>query len=334
MGGVEIFTKDELINEYGNHVMDRFEFENCEVLENVNVEFIAKGTPEYDENGNITNMIIFCHGYDGTSSSINDFYELTGEGRPLDFNKYFIISIASLGFPESCCPSTTGLKNRFPKYDFKDKVNFKKQFIKEKYDAEKVLGVLGVGMGGFEVFTWACEYPDDMEFIIIGNSSYKTNGYRYITAKGIKSLIEDNEHYHSGQYDESISRTMITTYKILYSHYFSQKIFQSLSNDEIDVLMDDYIERSLFVDIYDFKYQCDSILDYDLEDKLSNIKARTLIIGPKDDLYFSKKYDIIPLEKLVMDCEIRLVDFNRDQLDIIDYSGLVEPVGEFLNHNH
>ena len=44
------------------------------------------------------------------------------------------------------------------------------QFIKEKLSAENVLGVFGVGMGGYEVYTWACEYPNDMKFIIAGNS--------------------------------------------------------------------------------------------------------------------------------------------------------------------
>lgn len=326
-----ILTNNEMIFDYGNYAMDEFEFENGEILKNVNVEFVAKGTPKYDDSGNMTNMIIFCHGYDGNSSSINDFYLLTGEGKPLDYNDYFIISIASLGFPDSCCPSTTGLKNEFPKYTFKDKVNFKKQFLKEKYSTEKVYGVFGVGMGGFEVYTWACEYPDDMEIIIIGNSSYKTSGYRYIVAKGIKSIIEDNEQYYSGKYDESISKTMITVYKILYSDYFSQKLLQSMSNDEIDVLMDEFVENSLFVDIYDFKHQYDAILDYDLEDKLSNIKAKTLVVGPEEDMYFSKKYDIIPLKNLINDCRIEFVNFKRDPFSNIDYSNLIEIFDSFLN---
>lgn len=81
--------------------MDKFEFEIGEILENVNLEFIIKGTPKYDESGNISNMIIFCHGYEGNCTEINDLHQLTSKGKPLDYNEYLIVSVASLGFPDS-----------------------------------------------------------------------------------------------------------------------------------------------------------------------------------------------------------------------------------------
>lgn len=102
-----------------------------------------------------------------------------------------------------------------------------------------------------------------MDFIIIANSSFKTSGYRYVITKGIKTLIENNENYHLGKYDESISKTIIAAYNILFSTYFSQKIFQKMTNEEIDILIEDFIEKCLFKDIYDFKYQYDALLDYD-----------------------------------------------------------------------
>ena len=37
--------------DYGNYIMDSFEFESGRVLENVNVEYETRGVPEYDENG-------------------------------------------------------------------------------------------------------------------------------------------------------------------------------------------------------------------------------------------------------------------------------------------
>ena len=41
---------DEIFQGYGKFTMDEFEFESGEVLENVVVEYSAKGTPKYDEN--------------------------------------------------------------------------------------------------------------------------------------------------------------------------------------------------------------------------------------------------------------------------------------------
>ena len=56
-------------------------------------------------------------------------------------------------------------------------------------------------------------------------------------------------------------------------------MFENISNVEIEVMMDDYVDEGLFMDVYDFKYRNDSILKYDVEDKLSNIKAKALIIN-------------------------------------------------------
>lgn len=109
--------------------MDSFEFESGSVLENVDVEYMAKGTPKFDDEGNMTNVILYCHRFNGSYSSLDDIFRLTAKGKPFDFEKYYFISITSLGFPNSCCPSTTDLKHNFPKYTIKDRVNFKRQFL-------------------------------------------------------------------------------------------------------------------------------------------------------------------------------------------------------------
>ena len=59
---------------YGKHSMDAFEFENGSVLNDVNVEFSLSGTPKYDAEGNITNLILYFHGFNGDYSSVKLFY--------------------------------------------------------------------------------------------------------------------------------------------------------------------------------------------------------------------------------------------------------------------
>ena len=323
---------DDLILEYGKHTLDEFRFENGEILENVTVDYMLKGTPKYDESGNIVNAVVFCHNYDRDASSLGDYYLLTSDGGPFDFNDYFFISVTSLGVPDSCSPSSTGLKYSFPQYTFLDKINFKKQFLKEKLNIEKFLGVTGGGMGGYEVFTWACEYPDDMDFIIIGSSAYKTNGYRYVISKAVESVIDASDNFYSDVYDESLSKTMVSINKILYANYLSKRIFQDMSNDEIDVLMDEYVDDGLFIDIYDFKSQNMAILNYDLEDKLNRIKAKTLIVAKNDDVYHSPEYDIMPLKNLIKDCEIILLKADETQLYGADLTVLMDDLNSFLEN--
>lgn len=321
---------NKFVHEYGKHIMEKFEFENGETLENVEVEYLIKGTPKFDDCENITNLVVFCHGYEGNCLSLNELHSFTSDGMPLDFNKYLILSIASLGFPNSCCPSSTGLGNNFPEYNFKDKVNFKKQFIKEKLGNDNVLGVLGVGMGGYEVYTWACEYPDDMKFNIVGGSSYKTAGYRYVMIKGIKNIIENNANFNSECYDESFSNTMISVYQVIFSMYFSQKIFQEMSNDEIDVFMDQFVEKSYSIDIHDFKFQYDVLLDYNIEDKLANIKSDVLVFIPENNLYFSSKDDIENLNSLIKNCQTEVLDFKRNKFNEMDFNHVMSILYAFL----
>lgn len=313
------------------YYMDKFEFVSGAVLENVAVEFSAKGTPKYGENGEICNAIIYCHTFNGNYFSLNDLYRLTTEGKPLSFDEYFFISITSLGFPESCSPSTTNLKHHFPKFTIKDRVDFKRQFIKERFGIEKVHGIMSRGVGGYEAYTWACEYPDEMDFIIVAGSSYKTNGYRYVVSKCMESILEASDDFYSEIYTDSLSRMMVSINRLLYSNYFSKKMFQKMSNDEIDVLMDDFVDEGLFTDIYDFKLRNDAILEYDVEDKLKDIKAKALIVSSNDDMYYTPEFDILPLNDLIEDSKVVIFESDDESVDYDDSSIIEEEIRNFMN---
>lgn len=321
---------DNSFRGYFVDTLDEFEFENGCVLNDVKVEYSLSGTPKYDDEGNITNLIIPCHNFRGNYSFINDLHELTKSGGPFDKNEYCFISITSLGNPESCSPSISGLNHKFPGYTIKDMVNFKRQFIKEKFNIGRVHGVIGRGFGGYEVYTWACEYPDEMDFIVIGNSSYKTNGYRYVVSKAVDSIIESSDDFYGELYTESLSRILVSISKLIYSNYFSKKIFQKMSNDEIDVLMDDFVDEGLFVDIYDIKYRNDSILGYDVEDKLKNIKAKAIIFTSTDDIYYDPEFDALPLKNLIKDSTVVLLDLSENLREYEDFSIFIDYLNKFL----
>lgn len=311
--------------------MDSFEFESGRVLENVDVEYMAKGTPKFDDEGRMTNVILYCHKFNGSYSSLDDIFKLTAKGKPFDFDKYYFISITSLGFPNSCCPSTTDLKHNFPKYTMKDRVNFKRQFLKERFNIENVHGIISRGVGGYEAYTWACDYPDEMDFIICSGTAFKTNGYRYVVSKCMESIIDSSDDFYSDIYSDSLSRMMVSINKLLYSNYFSKQVFHNMTNDEIDVLMDDFVDDGLFVDIYDFKLRNDAVLEYDVEDKLKNIKAKALIISSKNDMYYSPDFDVLPIEELIENSKILLLEPSADYTAYEDYPLIEDELNNFLD---
>lgn len=314
---------------YRKHVLDEFEFENGDVLENVEVEYTTRGTPKYDENGNITNAFIYCHRFNGNCLAIEDLHQLIGPKSELSDYNFFYISITSLGYPESCSPSTTKLKFDFPKYSIKDRVNFKRKFLDEVFNISKVLGILGVGSGGYEAYTWACEYPDEMDFVIIGSSSFKTAGYRYITSKAIDNIINSSDSYLNSIYSENLSKIMLSINSLIYSQYFSKRAFQNFTKDELDLYMDSFVDEGSIVDIYDFKYRNEAQLDYDLEDKLSNIKAKTLVVCSSEDVYYSPEFDVYPLKGKIENLEIYTFDAEEFVYND-DYSEFVNLFREFL----
>ena len=314
---------------YRKQTLDEFKFENGQILHDVEVEYTTRGTPIYDEDGNITNAIIYCHRFNENCLSIEDLHQLIGPDSPLYDYNFFYISITSLGYPESCSPSTTKLKYDFPKYTYKDCVNFKRKFLVETFNITNVLGILGVGNGGYEAYTWACEYPDEMEFLIIGSSSFKTEGYRYIVSKAIDNIILSSDAYYDKHYSDQLSRTMFAIYSILYSQYFPKRAFQKFDRHEIDIYMDSFIDEGLSVDIYDFKYRNNALLNYDGEDKLSNIKAKTLVSGASQDMYYIPEFDIWPLKDKIENLEINIFD-AEDFVYNDDYSQFIDLFKEFL----
>lgn len=320
----------ESLEGYGKYIFDEFEFESGQVLKDVEVEYQLSGTPKYDDEGKIINAIVYCHGFNGNCSSINDFIIFARKWGIFKNEDYFFISITTLGVPQSCSPSSTGLNHRFPKYIIKDRVNFKRKFLKEKLNVDRVLGLLGHGVGGYECYTWACEYPDEMEFLMVSTSAFKISGYKYVVSKGFESIIEHCDGFYDDLYSDSLSKIMVSINIILYSNFFSKRIFEGMTNDELDVLLDDFVDEGLFVDIYDFKFRNDATLEYDLEDKLGNIKAKSLIISPSEDVYFTPIYDTLPLKNLIKDSKIILIEARKDYRDNNHYSSVVDDVNYFL----
>ena len=93
--------------------------------------------------------------------------------------------------------------------------------------------------------------------------------------------------------------------------------------------MDTFIDEGMSIDIYDFKYRNDAILSYDVEDKLSNIKAEVWITATSTDIYFSPEFDAYPLEDKIENVKITLFD-AEDFVYNDDYSIFVDQFKEFL----
>ena len=279
------------------HVMESFEFEYGRVLENVEVEYKTFGTPKYDEEGFITNAVLFFSTFNGIYSFLRESHKYIMDNGNFTDEFYFIV-ISPLGIPGTCSPSSTGLNYEFPRYTLLDVVNFKRQFLADKFKIKKILGLVGEGIGSYIVLTWACEFPDDMEFIFLANSAAKVSGYRFIISKVLELIIDSIDDYYTDGYSVSKTKNMMAINALLFAHSSSKKIFNNLGNDEISAIFEDFNDECFFRDIYDLKFRNDCFLEYDVVEKLGNIKAKSFFVSTNDN-YFNYELDMLPFKDQV-----------------------------------
>ena len=306
-----MFDVENIEAEY--FTLKEFKFNNGEVLKDAKVEYITFGTPQYDDNGIISNAVIYFHGSSGCCYSVKRICEDIGVGELFDSDKLFFISVSALGCPNSTSPSVSGLMNKFPEYDVEDMVNFQKQFIEEKFGITHVKGLIGNSMGGFEVLTWGCVYPDSVDFIISLVSSFKVGGHNYALSKIMNNILETDPDYNGGAYDlplsESLKRSLKLSSDAMYCYGLSREEYRNnMTNDEIMEAMAEFALESLEEDPNDIIYMNNSSLDYDLTDQLKDITARVLIIAINQDQYFPPNLDAIPMSKMIKDSKLIIYD--------------------------
>lgn len=327
---MEVLQLECFLKNSESYVLNEFEFSDGTVLNDVEVEYLTVGTPKYDENGNICNAVVYCHGSGGSYSSVKKLADLAYSGGPFDKNKYFFISLSGLGSSKSCSPSTTGLYYNFPQYDVVDMVNFQKKFLEDKFNISHIKGIIGNSMGGFVALTWAALYPEYMDFIIALVTSYKTAGHNYILSKVIDDIIKSDPDYGIVEDSDSLRRTLKLASEAIFNYGMSQEFYRNQTLKEIDDSMEEFLEEELSSDIYDVKYQNDAMIKYDIEDLLKNIKAKVLIVGVNQDQYFPPKLDAIPMSKMIEDSKLVIIDSELGHLGVSSLEGIRNELDEFI----
>lgn len=312
--------------------MGSFEFENGEVLNDVEVEYMTFGTPIYDEEGFIKNAIIYCHGSLGNYSSMKKIAPLADSGEVFDEDKYFFISLTALGSPNSCSPSTTGLNSKFPKYSIFDVANFQKQFLKEKFNISHVLGMIGVSMGGFVSLTSAIHFPDFADFVIVGVSSYKVAGHDFILSKFVDEIITSDPDYSKGELTYSLLRTLRLANLAEFNFGLSKKALREMSNEELSAELENFGNEMMEIDIYDLKYCNGSCMNYNVENDLDKIKSKVLIVACEQDPHFPPELDAIPMSEMINDSELIIMDSDLGHLCFNELDTISDDLENFMEN--
>jgi homoserine O-acetyltransferase len=130
-----------------------FRFESGETIDDLKVSYVTYGKL----NTARTNAILSLQHFGGDHHD-NDF--LTGSGKALDPEKYFIIATDFLGnaLPRhdlTTGPTNSGLKMHFPRITARDWVNADHKLVKEYMGIEHLAAVIGYSIGGQNALQFA-----------------------------------------------------------------------------------------------------------------------------------------------------------------------------------
>lgn len=317
-----------------HYILNSFEFSSGEKLDNLPVEYIAFGTPVMDDKDHIINGVVYFHGWGGNFGSLRRILDVVGPGKPLDTEKFFIIAITTLGSPNSASPSSMKKGNSFPNYSIEDMVKFQMKFLKDKFNIEHLKGIIGNSMGGFQALTWCAKFPDYADFLISLVSTYKVSGHNYALFKYMNDIIESDPEYNDGNYTDStlLKKSLILANQSMYPFGLSREYYYSLSNEEIDLAMkemgDETIEENW--DPNDIVYRNNASTAHNIEDIVSNIKAKTLIVSINQDQYFPPNLDGIPMSKLIKDSELIIYDSSMGHVGTHEIIKIENELENFL----
>ncbi|KAI0805928.1 Alpha/Beta hydrolase protein [Xylaria sp. FL0064] len=252
------------------------------------------------------------------SGLISDNEWLIGEDMTLNPKKYFIIIPALFGNSQSMSPSNTREPRPFPPITMLDNVTAQYRLVTEELGVKHLRAVLGWSMGAAQTFQWITQYPDFVDLAVPFCGAARCSRHNQVFLEGVKSTliaakgaasggINKFEATDASQYRDWTVEERETGLKALGRVYagwgFSQafyreKVYEThLGFKDLEEFMVEFWEAwALSKDPENMmtmlntwqSADCSNQERYkgDFELAMKSIKAKTLVLPGKTDLYF------------------------------------------------
>jgi homoserine acetyltransferase len=251
------------------------------------------------------------------SGAISDNEWLVGEKMTLDPQAYFIIIPALFGNGESISPSNSAIK-AFPNITFYDNVKAQHQLLVQELKITHLRAVLGWSMGAAQSFQWATQFPDFMDIAVPFCGSARTSLHNQVFLEGVKSALlaakgESSAGSAQGRvgadssdrtWSESARTVGLKAFGRGYAGWgFSQAFYREEYHKkfygarDLEDFMVTFWEswalskdpENLLVMLHTWQsgdVSKQELYNGDFEKAMAAIKAKTLILPSKTDLYF------------------------------------------------
>ena len=275
------------------------------------LSYIAVGTPKRDKNGKIVNAVIISTYYSGDSAFMYFFWydgqkgntfskgPVVGPGKLIDTDKYYVIFLDALGLWGASKPSD-GLGMNFPRYSILDCVQANYRLLKDHLGISKVKLATGVSMGAIQSYILAVLHPDFAEAIMpIGGITASDPVSRWLFTLMTAAMQSDpvwqktKGDYYDLPKEQHPNRGMMFGWSILgeTGYSFDYRVKQKWDEVKKEVFYweptDDeganLVSKAKDFDVDDLIFRNECLRNYDINDQLGRIKAKTLIIHVKND---------------------------------------------------
>jgi homoserine O-acetyltransferase/O-succinyltransferase len=154
-----------------------------------------------------SNVVVYVTWASGTSEQLGGSI---GPGKLIDSSSYYVIAIDALGNGVSSSPSNSRLqpRMRFPKFTMRDTVESQHTLLTQVLQLDRVKAVVGISMGGMQVFQWLVSYPNFMEKAVPIVGSPQPSAYDLIHWQAeIEAIMRDRD-WNGGNYAANPSRAV------------------------------------------------------------------------------------------------------------------------------
>jgi len=278
-------------------------------------------------NADASNAILICHalsghhhaaGYHSADSKPGWWNNYIGPGKPIDSNKFFIVSLNNLG---GCAGSTgpTSINTKtgkpwgpdFPKLRVRDWVNSQAQ-LADALGIHCWAAVIGGSLGGMQAMRWALEYPTRLKHCVVIASAMKLSAQNIAFNETARQAIISDPAFCQGRYQEqntypksglSVAR-MIGHITYLSGDGMGEKFGRELRSGTFERGVDEPVE-----------FQIESYLRYQGGVFADSFDANTYLLMTKALDYFdlAREYQDDPVAAFKRaECKFLLLSFTSD----------------------
>jgi homoserine O-acetyltransferase len=275
------------------------ELESKGVLERYTLIYETYG----DLNASKSNAILICHAlssdhhaaghHDGEDQASGWWENLVGPGKPIDTNRFFIVSSNNLGG----CNGSTGPASINPETQQPYGPDFPIVTVRDWVEAQKRLGdylgieqwaaVIGGSLGGMQAVQWGLSYPDLLRHAIVIASAAKLSAQNIGFNDVARQAIRTDPDFHAGNYyqhNTSPKRGMRVARMLGHITYLSDDLMAEKFGRNLR-------KKSKFDYEFTPEFEVESYLRYQGDQFVNRFDANTYLLMTKALDYFDPAAD-------------------------------------------